>query len=380
MANPDKDLDTLIRLWDPAPADLTINVEALDHFYGAERTNQVLFDNHLKIGKGEIVILKGPSGSGKTTLLTLIGTLRNVKHGSLKILGQELNGISTAETNKLRKKIGFIFQAHNLFESLTATQNVRMATELVGMNSKEADRRILHVLQHLGLEDRLNHKPGSLSGGQKQRVAIARGIIHEPPLLLADEPTAALDAGSCDKVMELFLDLAKNKGKTIVIVTHDEKIMQIADRFIRMEYGRIIWNVLARENLSICSILSQFPVFEKLAAPTLNEIATKLNFRRYHHGEVVIRQGDIGKEFFLIGRGSVDIEIDGQVVNRLQQGEFFGEVALVEEIDTPRNATVRAVGDTCCFIVNKTEFQQAVGHQKFLDRIAEVIRNRGGKT
>ena len=161
---------------------LSIEVTRLQHHYGeGETRKQVLFDNRLKIRPGEIVIMTGPSGSGKTTLLTLIGTLRRVQEGSLKILGQELNGASDSEIVELRKQIGFIFQAHNLFESLTAFQNVRMATELVGMDNREVESKINAMLTRLGLGsdnprlNRVHHKPKNLSGGQKQRVAVARG-------------------------------------------------------------------------------------------------------------------------------------------------------------------------------------------------------------
>ena len=171
-----------------------IEVNGLNHFFGSgDAKTQALFNNDLKVKRGEIVIMTGPSGSGKTTLLTLIGTLRTVQDGSLKILGEELNGMSQYGLTQIRKKIGFIFQAHNLFGSLTAFQNVKMATELAGMNGSDVAPRIEQMLTRLGLGERVHYKPKSLSGGQKQRVAIARGLIHNPRIVLADEPTAALD-------------------------------------------------------------------------------------------------------------------------------------------------------------------------------------------
>ena len=156
----------------------------------------MLFDNNLDVFAGEIVIMTGPSGSGKTTLLTLIGGLRSVQEGSLGVLGQELQGAAAAEVVGMRHKVGFIFQAHNLFASLTAMQNVMMGMELFPMTRAEMRHRATELLTRLGLAHRLHYKPRSLSGGQKQRVAIARGLAHRPKLLLADEPTAALDEKS----------------------------------------------------------------------------------------------------------------------------------------------------------------------------------------
>jgi putative ABC transport system ATP-binding protein len=156
-----------------------IRVRDLNHYFGeGETRKQVLFHNDLAIQRGEIIIMTGPSGSGKTTLLTLIGTLRRVQEGSLQLLGQELNGISLSGMTELRKQIGFIFQAHNLFESLTAYQNVNMAAELVGLERGTANERIEQLLTRLQLGHRIHYKPQSLSGGQRQRVAVARGLVH----------------------------------------------------------------------------------------------------------------------------------------------------------------------------------------------------------
>ena len=153
-----------------------IEVNELDHFFGSgDAKTQALFENNLKIGRGEIVIMTGPSGSGKTTLLTLIGTLRTVQQGSLKILGQELNGMSARKINEVRKKIGFIFQAHNLFGSLTAFQNVKMATELVGMAGPTVKPRIEEMLTRLGLGERIHYKTEILVGWAKTKSCRRKG-------------------------------------------------------------------------------------------------------------------------------------------------------------------------------------------------------------
>jgi putative ABC transport system ATP-binding protein len=352
-------LDELIASWDPDPSELSINAKYVSHFFGeGETKKQVLFDNVLRVRRGEIVIMTGPSGSGKTTLLTLIGTLRGVQQGSLKVLGEELRGIAPEATNELRKKIGFIFQAHNLFESLTAAQNVGMSTELQGLDSKTARPRIEATLKRLGLGHRVNYKPKSLSGGQKQRVAIARGIIHQPRLILADEPTAALDAESGREVVTMFQEMARNDGCTIVIVTHDNRILDVADRIVSMVDGHIRSDVLVKRNATMCRILNEFAIFRSLTPKAISEVADKMDLRKYSAGEEIIRQGDTGQDFFVIGKGEVDIEIDGKWVNTLGKGAFFGEVSLIKQ--QPRNATVRAKTEVACFILTKEEFQSVI--------------------
>jgi putative ABC transport system ATP-binding protein len=359
VINNEINLDELIASWDPDPSELSINAKNVSHFYGeGETKKQVLFDNVLRVRRGEIVIMTGPSGSGKTTLLTLIGTLRSVQQGSLKVLGEELRGIAPEATTELRKKIGFIFQAHNLFESLTAAQNVGMSTELQGVDPKTARPRIEATLKRLGLGHRINYKPKSLSGGQKQRVAIARGIIHQPRLILADEPTAALDAESGREVVTIFQEMARNQGCTIVIVTHDNRILDVADRIVSMVDGYIRSDVLVKRNATMCRILNEFAIFRSLTPPAISEVADKMDLRKYSAGEEIIRQGDTGQDFFVIGKGEVDIEIDGKWVNTLGKGAFFGEVSLIKQ--QPRNATVRAKTDVACFILTKEEFQSVI--------------------
>jgi putative ABC transport system ATP-binding protein len=200
-----------------------------------------LFDINLTIKAGEIVIMTGPSGSGKTTLLTLIGGLRSVQEGSLKFNGQELLGASNEELVQVRRQIGYIFQAHNLLDFLTAMQNVQMSLELQrNISQWESYIQSETMLQAVKLGDRINYYPSDLSGGQKQRVAIARALVSHPKLVLADEPTAALDSKSGRDVVNLMQQLAKEQDCTILIVTHDNRILDIADRIINMEDGYLI--------------------------------------------------------------------------------------------------------------------------------------------
>jgi putative ABC transport system ATP-binding protein len=220
---------------------VVISIENLDHYFGhAQLRKQVLFDINLEINAGEIIIMTGPSGSGKTTLLTLVGGLRSAQSGSLKVLGSELCNASAKQLTLARRNHGYIFQAHNLHGSLTALQNVRMGLELHKHISLEAmQTRSVEMLAEVGLEHRANYYPDDLSGGQKQRVAIARALVSRPQIVLADEPTAALDSKSGRDVVNLMQKLAKEQGCTILLVTHDNRILDIADRIVNMSDGQL---------------------------------------------------------------------------------------------------------------------------------------------
>jgi putative ABC transport system ATP-binding protein len=226
--------------------DPVISIHNLDHYFGHGRLRkQVLFNIHLEIAAGEIVIMTGPSGSGKTTLLTLVGGLRAAQSGSLKILGQELAGAKEPQLVQARRHNGYIFQAHNLHRSLTTLQNVKMGLEVTGQRSpSEMIQQATHILQQVGLADHIHYYPDDLSGGQKQRVAIARALVSHPAIVLADEPTAALDRKSGRDVVHLMQILAKEQGCTILLVTHDNRILDVADRIIHMEDGHLETNTL----------------------------------------------------------------------------------------------------------------------------------------
>lgn len=222
-----------------------IKIENLNHFFGqGQLRKQVLFDISLEINAGEIIIMTGPSGSGKTTLLTLVGGLRSAQEGSLRVLGRELCGASAGKLVQARRSNGYIFQAHNLHGSLTAVQNVRMGLELhKGISPSQMYTRSVEMLDMVGLGHRINYYPDDLSGGQKQRVAIARALVSHPKIVLADEPTAALDSKSGRDVVNMMQTLAKEQGCTILLVTHDNRILDIADRIVHMEDGKLANNL-----------------------------------------------------------------------------------------------------------------------------------------
>lgn len=234
----------------PSPA---IEVEGVNFAYGSGRARkQVLFDNTLSLRAGEFAVLTGPSGSGKTTLLTLIGALRALQEGTIRVLGTGLRGLSLGQMERMRRRVGFIFQDHNLFEALSAYDTVRLTMRLRPgrVTRRQLQQEPILLLTELGLEEQIHAKPKAMSTGQKQRVAIARALINHPKLILADEPTAALDRQRADQVVEILCRRVREEAVTILMVTHDPRIFEVADRVINMVDGRIVSETSPYRDLS----------------------------------------------------------------------------------------------------------------------------------
>ena len=361
-------------------AEPAVRVRALNHAFGlADNRKQVLHDNNLDLMPGEIIIMTGPSGSGKTTLLTLIGALRSVQEGSVFALGRELAALSPRELVEVRRGIGFIFQAHNLFDSLTARENVNMAIELTLDDPRERDRRATEILTRLGLGERMTHKPQALSGGQKQRVAVARALVNRPRLILADEPTAALDKDSGRDVVNILKTLAEEEKATILIVTHDPRILDVADRIINLIDGRIVSNVAVKETVLIVEFLQRCPLFAQQPPALLAEFAERMEREFFEPGQAIVREGEAGDKFYIIASGIVEVagEKDGVPFSGviLQAGDFFGEVALLT--GAPRNATVIAREPVETLSLTKEHFDQAVSRSRSLEeQLREVLYHR----
>jgi len=348
-----------------------IDVRGVNHQFGTgEASKQVLYDNYLRVQPGEIVIMNGQSGSGKTTLLTLIGTLRRVQSGELSVLGQPLHDSTNEQLVTLRKRLGFIFQAHNLFSSLTALENVRMALELQnnGDSRDVANDRCREILDAVGLGDRVHYRPKSLSGGQKQRVAVARGLVHRPEILLADEPTAALDEESGRKVVTLFQREAKERGTAIVIVTHDNRILDVADRIVKMDFGRISRDTKVREASFIGEMLLRCSVFRGVTVRTLTRLADRMKIHSHPAGTRVIKQGNPGNRFYLIKEGQAVVRRDpgNQLLATLGPGDFFGETALIT--GEPRNANVDAQTEIQLYSLDAESFGEAMAERATIDQ------------
>ena len=347
--------------------------DSVNFFYGeGESRFQVLFDIGLDVMPGQLIVMTGPSGSGKTTLLTLIGALRSLQEGRLEVLGRDLSHLGAAELVRVRREIGFIFQMHNLFEALSAYENVKMALQLSGeLSTAEMRSRGISMLERLGLGHRINHKPRSLSGGQRQRVAIARALANRPKLVLADEPTAALDQDSTRNVVRLFKELTVEDNSAILMVTHDHRIIELADRLVHMVDGRIVSDVMLNDALRICEFLKGVELFKALTPTELTHVAERMTKRHYLPGDIVIQQGDIGHELFLVSDGSVSVERSGQEVARLGPGEFFGELALLS--GNPRNATVVATDPLETYVLGETDFRAAMDKsESFRDQLRRV--------
>jgi len=209
---------------------------------------RALSEVDLEIRAGELTLLMGPSGSGKTTLLSILGCILRATNGSLEVLGESVEKLPEAELPRIRRAaIGFVFQGFNLFPALTTMENVALALDVRGVKRREAETRAAELIREVGLVEKSKSYPADLSGGQKQRVAIARALAGDPPIILADEPTAALDSTSGKNVIELLRRLAHEDGRAVVMVTHDPRVLSYGDRIIHLEDGRIVGEETRRE-------------------------------------------------------------------------------------------------------------------------------------
>jgi putative ABC transport system ATP-binding protein len=342
-----------------ASAVAAVRAEGINFAYGqGSARNEVLFDVTLDILPGQLVVLTGPSGSGKTTLLTLLGGLRSLQQGRVEILGRGLSGLGASELVLVRRDIGFIFQMHNLFDSLSAAENVRMALELGHLPPAKIRHAAGDMLARLGLAERVDYKPRALSGGQRQRVAIARALVNRPKLVLADEPTAALDKDATTNVLGLLKQMTLENGTAVLMVTHDHRIIDLADRLIHMVDGHIASDVMLDNAGRVREFLKTVEPFSALNPADLMGLAEGAALRHFEAGEVIIREGDKGDEMFLISEGTVEVLREDHEVARLGPAEFFGESALIS--GQRRNATVVATEALDAYVVGKEELRAAM--------------------
>src|SRR4051812_21830322 len=365
---------TSVAVMQPARADVVIRAQGINYAYGTGETRtQVLFDNNLEISRGEVVIMTGPSGSGKSTLLTLIGALRRVQEGSLVVLGRDLSHANEVSRVELRKQIGFIFQQHNLFSSLSALENVRMATALRPGTASEMNQRGIEILTRLGLGERVNYLPAELSGGQKQRVAIARALVNRPALVLADEPTASLDAESSKIVLELLRAMADGpEHTTVLLVTHDQRVIDHADRIVNMVGGRIVTNSLTRIAVRICRALASSEILQGLSEATLSRLASFMTVETRPAHETIVREGEDGDRFYVVGAGIADAYAGGEFDEELCFGEGFGMIS--SYFNRPIRRTVTSRTDMELYVLTKDDFLKALAADtSFENRIRTAL-------
>lgn len=362
-----------------------IEVAGLHHSYQeAGRPREVLHGVDLNIWPGTNVFLTGYSGSGKTTLLSLIGCLRSVQQGSLKLFGEELRGAGLAKLLEMRRRIGYVFQGFNLLDFMTIRRNVLQTLELqTDFEPREARRRCDEMLDKVGLGGRIHDYPRDLSGGQKQRVAIARALVHRPRLVLADEPTAALDAATGREIVKLFQRLAREQETAVLVVTHNMRLLDVADEIFRMEDGRL--GTAVSEQLSLA--------FPTLTEAQVVDIAARTHQRTYDPGDVLIHEGGEADAFFILLEGEVEVSLEvagegPQPVARLdRRGDYFGEMGLLQE-HGKRIETVRAAGskqvrvlvidrDTFTRMIDESRLTRAVIRSEMLERLAAIKESAG---
>ncbi len=226
----------------------------------------------LQVKAGEFIGLVGPSGSGKTTMLAMLATLLRETEGYLRIDGQDLGSMSDRQRTQFRReKIGFTFQSNNLVPYLTALENVELMLRLNKKNNRDSRQRAKNLLTRLGLEDRLNNLPAQLSGGQQQRVAIARSLIHDPSVVLADEPTASLDTERANQVVQIFADLIHEEERAGIMVTHDLRMCKYVDKVIQMVDGQIARIITERDEINLLAGTSEFDRLDKMVTPKQEE-------------------------------------------------------------------------------------------------------------
>ena len=281
-----------------------VEIHGVTHAYQEGKLqNQVLHGIDLTIQPGSNVFLTGYSGSGKTTLISLIGCLRSVQSGSLRLLGQELNKASEKRLREMRLHIGYVFQHFNLLDFMNIRQNVQQSLELQpDFTRKGAKRRSEEMLDQVGLGDRVNAYPCELSGGEKQRVAIARALVHKPRLLIADEPTAALDTATGRDIIDLVQTLSKQQSSAAIVVTHNMRILDGADEIFHMVDGRL--GTAVSEQISL--------VFPTLNDRLLTRVADRTERRVFQPGDTIIRQGDVAESFFILIKGAVDVVLEAK--------------------------------------------------------------------
>jgi putative ABC transport system ATP-binding protein len=223
-------------------SDIVFDLKDVSKIFGKEEDLKVhaLDKVNLQLEKGEFTAIVGPSGSGKTTLLNIMSALDNPSLGEITLAGKNISNMSGGELSNFRRDhIGFVFQSYNLIPVLTVRENVEYVMNLQGVNKEERDKRVDTVLAEVGLEGKADRLPTQLSGGQQQRVAVARALVTNPDIILADEPTANLDSKTGSSLMNLMLELNKNHNVTIIYTTHDEEMMKLARKIVRLKDGKI---------------------------------------------------------------------------------------------------------------------------------------------
>src|SRR5690348_7361665 len=312
--------------------DLSIQDLVVEYASGAETVRPIDGFN-LDVASGSLVILLGPSGCGKTTLLSCLGGILKPSDGAIKFGDVDVTALDARGLSAYRREtVGIVFQAFNLVPSLTALENVMVPLLASGMSRRAAFKKAEQLLSRVGLQDRMSHRPGDLSGGQQQRVAVARAIALDPPLILADEPTAHLDFIQVEEILRLIRELASG-DRMVVVATHDSRILPLADRVVEL-----------------------VPDFASTDAPPETV--------ELEAGEVLFEQGTMGELIYIVSKGDLEIvrELPSgatEILKVVKRGDYFGEIGPVFHL--PRNATARACTDATVVGYTVRAFRERLG-------------------
>jgi putative ABC transport system ATP-binding protein len=305
---------------------LTVEGLGVEFTRGGQRV-RALHDISFSIDAGSMLLLLGPSGCGKTTLLSCLAGLRRPTSGTIRFRDLAVERLDRRDLDAYRREVGIIFQAFNLVESLTAAENVAVPLRSAGTSRRPARARAVALLESVGLGDHVDHRPGSLSGGEQQRVAVARALALDPPLVLADEPTAHLDQYNVEGTLRLLRRLT-NEGRTVIVSTHDERMVPLADDTIEL-------------------------------APRLKPTATRPGLVELRDGQVLFEQGDPSDWIYFVVTGSIDLLQDDMLVASAGVGDWFGEMGPLFSL--PRSATAQASGEAVVEPASVTEFRSRLG-------------------
>jgi putative ABC transport system ATP-binding protein len=335
-----------------------VELRGVEKTYGSgEATVHALTSADLSVRPGELLLIEGPSGSGKTTLLSILGLILRPSAGRILVGGEDVTGLTEAQLPHVRARTyGFVFQGFNLFPALSARENVMIAIRMKDPRGRDAAKKAARLLDLVGLGDRVDRRPAELSGGQQQRVAIARALAGDPPLLLGDEPTAALDSRTALHVMQLLRSLV-TPTRGVALLTHDVRLQRFADRVVRIDDGRVD----VAKITPLATLLGGIPLFAGLGQAVLADLANHCRERALGGGAYLSRAGEIPAGIFVVAEGTLEAVRtlptgEESIIETVSRGTVVGELAILH--GEPRATCLRSRGPTFGYELDGETFLQ----------------------